>query len=266
MGIDFSLIAQTLALIHFNGTWALRSSDQSWSFSPTLSGQRTCIVTKGDFYKFFSLFQRTRERNSFVTCKIHRNSVVWTDRGVWCWLFRIQLQMLEKSLTSHAPAWVLPLLDSLWQKAHHLFIIHLLDLLKVNRILDSCWACIQTWNQRCENILECCLQEPLNSRRQNSTEFQILPGGGTFLKFLEGQMSHLWFSGIHCWIPLWPCKAKMTLSDNDVSNPNCKTVRFSGRGFVSYSSLSIMMPGVRVSKLFRSNLRLYVFLALCGIK
>ena len=27
----------------------------------------------------FLWFQRTRVRNSFVTCKIHRNSVVWTD-------------------------------------------------------------------------------------------------------------------------------------------------------------------------------------------
>lgn len=63
--------------------------------------------------------------------------------------------MLKKSSVSHAPGWVLPLLDSLRHKTHHLFIVHLLDLLKVNRIADSCWIHTQTGNWGCENI--CCL-------------------------------------------------------------------------------------------------------------
>lgn len=89
---------------------------------------------------------------------------VWTDFGVWYWLFKIRLWRLEKSLASHAPGWVLPLLDFLRQKNHYLFIIHSLDLLKVNRIPDSCWAHIWTWNQGYENI--CCPGKPL---QQNLT-------------------------------------------------------------------------------------------------
>lgn len=42
------------------------------------------------------------------------------------------------SSASHVPGLVLRWLDSPGQKTHHLFIVHLLDLLKVNRIPDSC--------------------------------------------------------------------------------------------------------------------------------
>lgn len=158
------------------------------------------------------LYSRGPERGIvFVTCKIHRNSVVWTDCGAWCWLFRIQWWILEKSLASHAPGWVLPLLDSLRQKTHHLFIIHLLDLLQVNRIPDSCWAPIQTWKEGYENI--CCSQEPLEesdlTQAKQDGIYHILPGRRTFLKIPEWQMSHL--RGFIAEFYLGLCKAKMTL-------------------------------------------------------
>lgn len=102
-----------------------------------------------------SFYSRRPEEGIVLwSVKIHRNDGL-TDFGVWCWLFRIRLWMLKRSSVSHAPGWVLPLLDPLRQKTHHLFIVHLLDLLKVNRIPDSCWTHTQSGNGRCENI--CCL-------------------------------------------------------------------------------------------------------------
>lgn len=120
----------------------------------------------------------------------------------------------------------------------------LLDLLKVNRIPDRRWAHTQTWNQRCENIY--CSHEPLIesdlTQRQNTMEYQILPGRRTFLKFPGWQMFHLLFSRF---FP-WPSRAKMTFSDIMFQIQTMRLWGFQKRMFVSYSSLNTM-PRVRVA-------------------
>lgn len=101
----------------------------------------------------------------------------------------------------HAPGWVLPLLDSLKQKTHHLFIIHLLDLLKVNRIPDSCWACIRIRNQGSGNI--CCshglLIESTSAKGRTAWDSRACQAGGHPWSSQDGKAPSPVLR-THCWI------------------------------------------------------------------
>lgn len=84
------------------------------------------------------LYSRGQERGRLLWL-VKYIETLWTELTVEFGVGYLEFSCeCWKSLTSHAPGWVLPLLASLRQKTHHLFIIHLLDLLKVNRMPASC--------------------------------------------------------------------------------------------------------------------------------